>query len=86
MENMLIPYTFNILAHFFHFMVIIYLKNVDLNTFWGGSEKEYVLYTHLNVDNYGRPLRSLPRSTDQNQYHSQNLFICRKLKNNFIFI
>ncbi len=38
---------------------IIHLKNVDVYTFWGGAggvEKVYVLYTHLNVDNYGRPL------------------------------
>ncbi len=31
-------------------------------TFWGGgrgagSDKVYVLYTHLNVGNYGRPLK-----------------------------
>ncbi len=38
---------------------IIHLKNVDVYTFWwegGVSEKVYVLYTHLNVDNNGRPL------------------------------
>ncbi len=31
------------------------IEKVELYTFWGGggSEKVYVLYTHLNVDNYG---------------------------------
>ncbi len=55
----LIPYTSNILAHFLSFSSqIIHLKNVDVYTFWGerGSEKVYVLYTHLNVDNYRWPL------------------------------
>ncbi len=34
-------------------MQIIHLENVDVYTFWRGHEKVYVLYTHLNVDNYG---------------------------------
>ncbi len=36
---------------------IIHLKNIDRYMVWGGegSEKVYVLYTHLNVDNYGWP-------------------------------
>ncbi len=36
---------------------ITHLKYVDKYTFWGGSEKVYVWYTHLNVGNYGRSLR-----------------------------
>ncbi len=32
-------------------------KNVDMYSLGGGSEKVYVLYTHLNVDNYGRSLK-----------------------------
>ncbi len=38
---------------------MVYLKNVDVYTFCGGmgSEKEYVLYIQLNVDNYGRLLK-----------------------------
>ncbi len=55
----LIPYTFNILADFVSFSSqIIHLKNIDVYTFLGGggSEKVYVLYTHLNVDNYALPL------------------------------
>ncbi len=57
-KKKLIPYTFNILIYFLSFSwQIIYLENVDVYTFWGGgeSEKVYILYTHLNVDNYGRP-------------------------------
>ncbi len=54
-------HTFNILAHSFlsFSWQIIHLKNVDMYIFWGGeegSEKMYVLYTHLNVDNYGQSL------------------------------
>ncbi len=64
MEKMLIPYTFNILAHILSFSWQIYhLKNVDMYTLGGGggeggvaSEKVHVLFIHLNVDNYGRPL------------------------------
>ncbi len=62
---MLIPYTFNTLANLLSFSwQVMNLKNVDMYTFHeegGGSEKVYVLYTHLNVDNYGRPLiREIP--------------------------
>ncbi len=33
----------------------MHLKNVDMYTFRGeGGLRKYVLYTHLNVDNYGR--------------------------------
>ncbi len=48
---------------------IIHLKNVDVCTFWrgmctfwrgSGFEKVYVLYTHLNVDNYERPFTDQP--------------------------
>ncbi len=50
---------------------IVHLKNVDMYTFSEGmgTEKVYVLYTHLNVDNYG-------------QSHIENvemLIICRWL-------
>ncbi len=56
--KILIQYTFNKLVHFLAFAwQIIHLKIVDVYTFWGeGFEKVYVLYTHLNVDNYGLPL------------------------------
>ncbi len=55
MKIIFIPYTFNILAYFFSFSwQIIHLKNLDMYTFGGESEKVYVLYTYLNVDNYGR--------------------------------
>ncbi len=51
-------YSFNILAHFWSFSwQSIKLKNVDAYTFSGGEGlRKYVLYTHLNVDNYGLPL------------------------------
>ncbi len=52
------PCTLNILATFLSWQ-IIHLKNVDMYTLWGGgeSEKLYVLYTHLNVGNYGQLLK-----------------------------
>ncbi len=44
---MLIPYTFNILTHFLSFTwQIIYLKNVDMYTFWRGGEDEKVCFVH----------------------------------------
>ncbi len=59
MEKRLILYTFNYLTHFLSFFLlqIVHLKNVDVYTFGGGGGlRKYVLYTHLNVDNYGRSL------------------------------
>ncbi len=61
---MLILYIFNILTQF----LSIFMANYLFEKCWcqhflrrggwggGGSEKVYVLYTHLKVDNYGRPL------------------------------
>ncbi len=51
MKKTLIPYALNILAHLFPFSWdIIHSKNVDVYTLWGGegSEKVYVLFTHLS--------------------------------------
>ncbi len=52
-KKTLIPYTCNILPHLLSFSwQIIYLKNVNVYTIWGGgSEKVNVLYTELNGDN-----------------------------------
>ncbi len=55
---------FQHLTHFFKLFLwqIIHLKNVDVYTFWGGEdyEKVYVLYTQLNVENFGWPLKYQP--------------------------
>ncbi len=57
------------------------MKITDGYTYFGGgvggqgSEKVYVLYTHLNVDNYGQPLATsgyvtFQRATDIGQVAS----------------
>ncbi len=58
MKNPLIPYIFNILALFFlpFSWQIIHLKNVMCTLLRGEAWGVYVLYTNLNVDNYGWPL------------------------------
>ncbi len=59
-EKTLIPYTFNILAHFFfyHFHGKLSIWKMLICTLFEeeGGLRKYVLYTHLNIDNYGRPL------------------------------
>ncbi len=55
------------LINFQHFspFIIIFMANYPFEKMLiftlfdgrGGSEKVYVLYTHLNVDNYGQPLK-----------------------------
>ncbi len=58
MKKNLDSITYKILAHILSFTwQIRHLKYVDVYTFWEGegSEKVYVLDTHLNVDSYGRP-------------------------------
>ncbi len=56
-------------VHFQHFSLffssfswkIIHLKKFNVCTFCGGvGLKKCMLYTHLNVDNYGQPLSNIP--------------------------
>ncbi len=59
-------------VHFQHFspffiilmekLIIFKLLMCTLFDGGGGSEKVYVLYTHLYVDNYGRPLKLMQTS------------------------
>ncbi len=55
-KTKLILCTFNILTQFFIISMasLLFKKAFDVYTLWGGggSEKMYVLYTHLNIDNY----------------------------------
>ncbi len=46
--------------YFVIFMTKFHLKNIDVNTFLEeGAKKVYVLYTYVNVDNYGQPLSQI---------------------------
>ncbi len=62
-KKTLIPYTFNILDHFFyHFHCNLFTSKMLMWTLFergGMSEKVYILYVHLNVDNYGWPLNNI---------------------------
>ncbi len=41
----------------------------------GGSEKVYVLYTHLNVDNYGRPLKGKVKWDIEERCKGRHLYL-----------
>ncbi len=43
----------------FNPLFIIFMANFPFKMRWRRSEKKYLLYTHLNVDHYGRSLRYL---------------------------
>ncbi len=61
MVKTLIPSNKMFLTHLLSFSwQIFHLKNINVYTLCegSGSEKMYVLYTDLNVDNYGSPLTS----------------------------
>ncbi len=61
MKKIVISYTFNILVHLFRIFMANYLsicKMFMCTLLEGeGSRRKYVLYTHLNVNNYERALK-----------------------------